>query len=489
MQKYLAEMQQQVEQMFGDRIYFDLLTGLPNRVLFTQYLTWSLAKIDSASETLTIILLNLDRFKNINDSLGHRFGDRLLQLVAERLKQTLGTEIIVSRWSGDEFALTIPDLTDRAAMDRFAQRVLDCFELPFRFEQSVQTLATDSLYIKASMGMAVATPSNTDLETLLHQANIALDRAQGKGQNNYQIYSDLVADPTLNRFHLENMLDRAIANTAAREPDVSLSREGQKTANQPLDDRQLLLHYQPQIDIQTGKITGIEALLRCQDIHAKLINPADFIPIAETTGSIVPIGEWVIRTACQQNKLWQDLGLGIFPIAINFSVKQLQNRNLIDIIQTVLATTGLSPTSLEVEITESIAIADLDIAIAILESLRKIGVKISLDDFGTGYSSLAALKYLPLDRLKIDRSFIQELRADTIDAGIVRTIVNLGHELNLSVVAEGVETVEQFEFLRSIDCDAVQGFLFCRPLPAVDLEIAIATNHWQQNLFDRDDRI
>jgi diguanylate cyclase (GGDEF)-like protein len=478
MQMYLAIMQQRVERMFRDRVYYDLLTGLPNRMLFSQYLTLALAKMPSSGELVAVILLNLDRFKNINDSLGHRCGDRLLQLVAERLENTLGTEATICRWSGDEFALMMPALSDLTALDRVADRVLSCFELPFEFEPSFQSLRTDSLYIKASVGIAIAPTGGSDLvERLLQHADAALERAQSSGQNNYEIYTDLVNDPTTlgvvaspreNRLQLENMLDRAIANADGK----------------PFDDRKLLLHYQPQIDTQTGKIIGIEALMRCQDIHANLINPADFIPIAEETGSIVPMGEWVIRTACKQNKLWQDLGLGNFSIAINFSVKQLQDRNLIDTIKAVLAKTGLSPTSLEIEITESIAIKDLDLTIAILESLREIGVKISLDDFGTGYSSLAALKYLPLDRLKIDRSFIRELRTHTVDAGIVRTIVNLGHELNLTVIAEGVETVEQFEFLRSIDCDAVQGFLFSRPLPAADLEIAIANGHWQQDFFD-----
>ena len=243
------------------------------------------------------------------------------------------------------------------------------------------------------------------------------------------------------------------------------------------------LRTQPQIDIQTGAIIGIEALLRCQDTHANTINPADFIPIAEETGSIIQLGEWVIRTACNQSKLWQEMGLGNFPIAVNFSVKQLQDRSLIDTISEILAETKVSPETLEVEITESIAIKDLDLTISILESLREIGVKISLDDFGTGYSSLSALKYLPLDRLKIDRSFIRELKLNTIDASIVSTIVNLGHELNLNVVAEGVETIEQFELLRSINCDAVQGFFFSRPLAATELETMITTgSYWHHNL-------
>lgn len=464
---YFAVIQQQVDRMFQDRSYYDLLTGLPHRLLLDRWLSLTLAKMPVTGNVLAVMLINLDRFKNINDSLGHRLGDRLLQLIATRLKNILGTTAIIGRWSGDEFALLIPELRDIAAVKTFAHRVLNCFDLPFVFEQSLQVLKTNSLPIKVRMGIAIATDSSLASETLVQQANIALDRAKHHNTNNYEIYRPIVTNPATictdtpaeNRLRLEHILDRAIV------------------------DRNLFLHYQPQIDIHTGSIIGIEALLRCQDAHSKTINPADFIPIAEETGSIIQLGEWVIRTACQQSKLWQERGLGNFPIAVNLSVKQLQDHHLINKISEILAETQVSPATLEVEITESIAIKDLDLTISILESLREIGVKISLDDFGTGYSSLAALKYLPLDRLKIDRSFIRELKLNTVDASIVKTIINLGHELNLNVVAEGVETIEQFELLRSINCDAVQGFLFSRPLPATDLETMITTgSYWHHHL-------
>jgi diguanylate cyclase (GGDEF)-like protein len=471
---YVAVMEQRVAQMCRNRAYYDVLTGLPNRLLFSQSLTLGLAKMPAVGEFLAVAFLGLDRFKNINDGISYRFGDRLLQLIAERLQHTLDHQAIVGRWSGDEFAILMPALSDVTALNQIADRVLSCFDLPFVFDRSVGILNTNSLYLKASMGIALSDRSGQDdSETLLKHADAALNLAKNKGRNNYEIYSGNIVHPTPvgaaspaeNRLQVENMLDSVCAALAGR----------------AIDDRQLVLHYQPQLDIHTGQIIGIEALLRCQDLYAKLIDPADFIPIAEETGSILPMGEWVIRTACKQKKLWQDMGLGNFPIAVNFSVKQLQDRKLIDTITNILAETGLSPAALEVEITESIAIKDLDLAIAILESLREIGVKISLDDFGTGYSSLAILKYLPLDRLKIDRSFIRELQANTVDAGIVKTIVNLGHELNLNVVAEGVETVEQLDFLRSINCDTVQGFLFSRPLPASELETTIAKGIYWYN--------
>ena len=463
----ISIMQQQLEQLSGDRLYYDLLTGLPNRPLFTRLLTLSLAKMPLTDRVLTVMLLNLDRFKHINDCLGYKIGDRLLQLVAIRLKNTLDDRVIIGRWSGDEFAILIPDLANPTAVTEVVDRVLNCFNLPFKFDRSFQTLKTDSLYIKAKIGIAIAT-ANMDSEILLQQADIALDRTRSNSTNKYEIYTAISAHPPIDRLRLENILIRAIA---VSDTDST-------------DDRKLLLHYQPQIDIHTGKIIGIEALIRCQDFHAKIISPADFIPIAEENGSIVPMGKWVIKTACQQNKRWQDLGLGNFPIAVNFSVKQLQDRNLVDTIRSILAETKLSPVDLEVEITETIAIKDLDTTIAVLDALRKIGVKIALDDFGTGYSSLAALKYLPLDRLKIDRSFIRELTVNSVESSIVKTIINLGHDLNLDVMAEGVETAAQLDVLRSINCDTVQGFLFSRPLTAIDLETAMARGScWHQHLF------
>ncbi len=468
---YLAIMQQRVEQMSRSRVYYDALTGLANRLLFSQWLTWELAKMPLSGENLAVIFLSLDRFKNINDSLGHRQGDRLLQLIAERLKNTLGSDTAIGRWGGDEFAMAIPALPDLTAVTVVADLILTCFDRPFIFDRNLRFLETNSLYVKASMGIAIATNQGEDIDVLLHQADAALDRAKHRGQNRYEIYTNPLAYPASDRLRLENILanvNAALANGSIADRDKN-----------SLNDRKLIVHYQPQIDIDTGKIIGVESLLRCQDSHQRLISPADFIPIAEETGSIVQIGKWVLRTACQQLKYWQDLEVGKFPIAVNFSVKQLQDRSLVDTITTILAEAELSACDLEIEITESIAIKDLESTIYILQSLREIGVKISLDDFGTGYSSLAALKYLPLDRLKIDRSFIRELRANTVDAGIVRTIVNLGHELNLNVVAEGVETVEQFEFLRSVNCDAAQGFLFSRPLPAPEFEdLLIRGNYW-----------
>lgn len=449
MQIYLAVMQDRIEQMRGDRAYYDLLTNLPNRSFLHQQLILELAKMRSATGTLATILLDLDRFKTVNESLGHSCGDRLLQAIAQRLQVTMPSTGTIGRWSGDEFILLIPNLDCGSAVNKIAESLLGCFDRPFAIFQTGFGANPNSVYIKASIGIAITVNADVEIENLLKDAENALSSAKQNGKNTYQIYNTATAPSSVDSFQLENILYRAI------------------------DEQQLMLHYQPQIALDTGKVIGVEALLRCQNLNDRAIGPDLFIPIAEESGSILPIGEWVLRNACQQNKLWQGRGLGYFPIAINFSLGQLQDNNSIERIIDILAETGLSPEYLEIEITEGTAVEDLQLTIAILASLRRIGVKISLDDFGTGYSSLAVLKHLPLDRLKIDRLFIQELRANTVDAGIVKTIVNLGHELQLQTIAEGVETLEQLECLRAIGCDAIQGFLISRPLSAIDLERAI----------------
>jgi diguanylate cyclase (GGDEF)-like protein len=455
----LAVAQRRVEYMYRRHAYYDALTGLPNRSLLQQRLTLALAKMESAGDGLAVIVLDIDRFKMINDSLGHVCGDRLLKLVAERLKKNLDDTAIIGRWSGDEFTLVIPGLSSVKLVHQIADKIQNCLREPFEFPEVFPALKTKLLHLKASMGIAIAPLHGEDSKTLIERANAALYRAKQNGKNKYEIYTIAISHVATERLRLENILHQAI------------------------EEEQFFLHYQPQVDLRTGKVTGVEALVRCQDRYGKLISPADFIPIAEETGSIDRIGEWVLRQACQQNQFWREMGLGDFPVAVNLSTIQLQEKNLIDVIAAILAETRLSPDGLEIEITESVAIRDLDLTIDILQCLRGIGVKISLDDFGTGYSSLASLKYLPLDRLKIDRAFVRELRADTVEAGIVKAIINLGHELNLNVVAEGVETLEQLQFLKSINCDTVQGYLFSRPLSAIDLEpLIIHGGYWHQDL-------
>jgi diguanylate cyclase (GGDEF)-like protein len=456
---YTAVMQQRVETMFRHQSYYDALTALPNRWLFQQRLTLALAKSQEEGTALAVIFLDIDRFKTINDSLGHSIGDRLLQMVATRLQKTLRPGDMLGRWGGDEFTFLITSCTQPTELNLMCDIIFHSLAAPFEFEENFPHLQTNTLYIQGTMGIAVSPYDGEDSEMLLQHANAALCLAQQQGERR-EVYSSQICSQAMHRLRIENTLYQAI--------DLMGSGEQER----------FFLHYQPQISLVDRRVIGIEALLRCHDSAGKLVSPLDFIPIAEDTGSIERIGEWVLLTACRQNKRWQAANLGYFSVAVNLSVKQLQQPGLVQVVQRALAESGLAAKYLEVEITESIAISNLALAVQVLQELRSIGVQVSLDDFGTGHSSLAALKYLPLDRLKVDRSFIKELTVGSIDAGIVRTVIGLGRELNLEVIAEGVETLEQLKFLESVNCDAVQGYYFSKPLPAKDLVGSIVDGKW-----------
>jgi diguanylate cyclase (GGDEF)-like protein len=459
---YTAVMQQRIESMFRHQSYYDVLTGLPNRLLLQQRLTLALAKAQENDELLAVLFLDLDRFKKINDSLGHGIGDQLLQMVVSRLQGSVESSAVLGRWGGDEFTFLISGFRDLLELEAIAQGILDDLAVPFEFENNFVHLNSNYLYLQGSMGIAVSPYDGEDGDTLLKHADAALYLAKQRGSG-YETYSAAIGSQAMQRLRLENLLYRALDCTKQEHP---VGRE------------RFALHYQPQINALDRRVVGVEALLRCFDAQAKPIGPLEFIPVAEDTGSIVQIGEWVLREACAQNKRWQDQGLGFFPVAVNLSVKQIQQPDFVEVVKGALGVCGLAAEYLEVEITESMAIGNLAGTIRVLQELRDYGIKVSLDDFGTGYSSLSALKHLPLDRMKVDRSFIQELRAGSIDAGIVRTIVNLGRELRLEVIAEGVETPEQLDFLASVDCYAVQGYLFSKPLPAGELAVSIQGGQW-----------
>jgi diguanylate cyclase (GGDEF)-like protein len=456
---YTAVMQQRVESMFRHQSYYDALTLLPNRLLFQQRLTLALAKSPEEGTTLAVIFFDIDRFKTINDSLGHSVGDRLLQMVAARLQKALRPGDVLGRWGGDEFTFLITSCSQPAELTMMCDHIFHSLAAPFEFEESFAHLQSNTLYLQGTMGVAVSPYDGEDSEMLLQHANAALCLAKQQGSR-YEVYSSQICSQAMQRLRIENILYQAIDSLGSAHQE------------------RFFLHYQPQISLTNRRVIGVEALLRCHDSDGKLVSPLDFIPVAEDTGSIDRIGEWVLMTACKQNQRWQEQGLGAFPVAVNLSVKQIQQPGLVSIVKRALAESGLAAKYLEVEITESIAISNLDLAVQILQELRSLGVQVSLDDFGTGHSSLAALKYLPLDRLKVDRSFIKELTVGSIDAGIVRTVINLGRELNLEVIAEGVETLEQLEFLQSVQCDAVQGYYFSKPLPANDLAGSIAAGQW-----------
>ncbi|MDB9375856.1 EAL domain-containing protein [Nodularia sphaerocarpa] len=427
----------QRQQVFG-KIRFqalhDLLTGLPNRLLFDELLNKAIPNSVRNKESLAVMFLDLDRFKVINDTLGHTLGDRLLQDVAQRLNNSLRGGDTVARWGGDEFIILLPRVQYLEEVSLVAQRILQGLE-------DVFYLDGHELYVSGSIGIALLDKYSPDAETLIQHADTALYYAKDKGRNNYQFYTN-----TLN----------------TKNPEL-LTLE--KSLRYALERKELMVYYQPKINISTRQITGMEALLRWQHPDMGLIAPNVFIPLAEASGLIIPIGEWVLRTACIQNKAWQQEGFPPLNIAVNLSPQQFRQPKLVETVAKILTQTDLDPEFLELEITETTAIEDLDFSKTVLQSLEQMGVKLSIDDFGTGHSSLSRLQLLPFHNLKIDKSFIQQLTKDVKAAHIVQAIVTLGKSLELKLTAEGVENQEELDFLASIHCDDVQGFLFYKPLP------------------------
>ncbi|MBC1239025.1 EAL domain-containing protein [Nostoc sp. 2RC] len=430
-----ARQRQQVEEKIRYQALHDMLTGLPNRLLFDEMLNKALPNASRKGESLAVIFLDLDRFKVINDTLGHTLGDKLLKEVAQRLNDSLRKGDTVARWGGDEFIILLPRVNNIEEVTQVAERILQTLEKAFH-------LQGHELYISASLGIALLDSNSPNAETLIQHADTALYHAKDKGRNNYQFYS---------------------VSLSAKNPEL-LTLE--KSLRYALERKEFSLYYQPRVSIATGEITGMEALLRWQHPDMGLVAPSVFIPLAEQSGLIVPIGEWVLRTACKQNKAWQDAGLPPLMMAVNLSLKQFRQPQLVETVAKILQQTGLEPHFLELEITETTAIEDLEFTRTVLQDLQQMGVHLSIDDFGTGHSSLSRLQLLPLHNLKIDKSFIQDLTHDVKVAHIIKAIVSLGRSLGLRLTAEGVENQEELEFLRSIHCEDVQGFLFYRPLSA-----------------------
>ncbi len=384
------------------------------------------------------MFLDLDRFKVVNDTVGHAGGDQLLQSVGEHLTKVLREVDTVARAGGDEFALLVPGISRVEDAVEVAQRVLGSLREP-------RWIAGHEFHVTTSIGIAVYPGDGGDAETLLRNADTAMYRAKEQGRDTYQIFA-----PSMNA----NIVEQAVLENDLR---YALGRD------------EFVVHYQPQLVIETSQIVGIEALVRWRHQGRGLVYPDDFIPLAEDTGLIVPLGEWVLRTACAQNKAWQEAGLPPVRMAVNLSARQFQP-SLTDLVARVLRDTGLEPKWLELEITEGIAMRDLDFTVTMLRSLRDMGVTISIDDFGTGYSSLGYLKRFPIDAVKIDRSFVRDTPADADDAAIVTAIIGLAQSLNLRVIAEGVESHEQLSFLKERQCHEMQGYLFGRPVPPEDFE-------------------
>lgn len=431
-----ARQRQQVEKMIRYQALHDALTGLPNRLHFNEQLTKTLANAVQSRENLAVMFLDLDRFKTINDTLGHKLGDLLLQSVAQRLRDFLRAGDTVARWGGDEFIILLPRVTSTEEVAQIAKRILQALEKAFQLEGH-------ELYISGSIGITLFNKdAPADAEVLIQQADIAVYHAKQQGRNNYQFYTTSINTKTPEVLTIEKSLRHA------------------------LEKEEFVVYYQPQVNIRTGKIIGMEALLRWNHPEMGLIAPNVFIPLAEESGLIVTIGEWVLRTACMQNKAWQNAGLPPLTMAVNLSLKQFREPKLVQTVAQILEQTGLEPRFLELEITETVAIEDLDFTKKVLQQFQEMGVRLSIDDFGTGHSSLSRLQLLPLHNLKIDRSFIGELTTDVKVAHIVKAIVSLGRNLGLRLIAEGVEKQEELEFLKSINCENVQGFLFYKPLCA-----------------------
>jgi diguanylate cyclase (GGDEF)-like protein len=425
--------------------FHDDLTSLPNRLMLNQRLDRALSRNRRTGSKLAILFMDLDRFKVINDSLGHEVGDVLLRQVADRLRSQSREGDTVARMGGDEFVVLIENRKNLNDISACARRLVEELSAPY-------LLGTKDCHVTLSIGISIFPSDGSDSQSLLKAADVAMYRAKELGRNNFQYYLPSMNVHTVDRLELESDLSRA------------------------LERGEFLLHYQPKVEISTGLITGTEALLRWKHPVRGLVPPLDFISLAEETGLIVPIGEWVLATACAQNKLWQDMGLTKLGISVNLSARQFSDSMLLAKLTRIIHASGLDPSSLELEITESVVMSDGESAVGVLEQLKSIGVRIAIDDFGTGYSSLGYLKRFPIDTLKVDRSFIRDIPADSGDRKIAQAIIAMAHALRLEVVAEGVENAEQLKFLRAQHCDAVQGYFLFRPLPVDEATDVLKVN-------------
>lgn len=428
--------QRRSEDRIRHLVYYDDLTGLPNRRMFRDRLVEEVNKAERVNE-LAVFYVDIDRFKLVIDSLGHDYADILLLQVAERLTHIIGKDDFIARMERDEFALFFPHTKSEEEVNELAEGIAKLLDPPF-------SLKNYHIHITASIGVSIHQSSTEAAEDLLRRADIALSRAKESGKNNHQVFTPAMNNSSIERLTMENDMRKA------------------------LNKGEFELYYQPQVDTETGKVICFEALLRWNHPENGLVQPNKFIPLAEETGMIVGIGEWVIYEACRQNKLWQDEGFPKVPVSVNLSTRQFHQSDLSDKISEILTKTGLEAKYLELEITESVMM-DFDRAADSFQKMQKLGVAISIDDFGTGYSSLSYLKRMPINKLKIDRSFVRDVMHNVNDAAIVDTIISMARSLKLRVIAEGVETIEQMKYLCNNQCDELQGYFFSPPLPANEI--------------------
>ena len=428
------------EEKYRVMAYYDTLTGLPNRICSERYLNDQLESSKVSKSKIGILTLDLDNFKNVNDTIGHTFGNRLLIAVAKLLRQLdVEKDGMFARIGGDAFMFIIPYVKDESVLKNLAENIIDILKAPI-------IIAEHEINITSSIGITMYPKDGEDSVTLLKNVDTAMYSAKEVGKNNYQFFVKEMNIRMLEKSKLEKDLRKAIKNN------------------------EFVVYYQPQINISTGDVVGMEALVRWKNPTLGLVPPMEFIPIAEETGLIIPIGEFVLRTACRKNKEWQDKGYAPKRVAVNLSGKQFQQKNLMEVIEDVLKETNLEPQWLELEITESIAMLDIDYTIIILHKLIDRGIHISLDDFGTGFSSLNYLKILPINILKIDKTFVDDIDKSPKEAAIARAIISMAHSMAMVIVAEGVEHIAQLEFLKDQGCDKAQGFLFSKPVTEEDFE-------------------
>jgi diguanylate cyclase (GGDEF)-like protein/PAS domain S-box-containing protein len=426
---------------YREKAHYDHLTGLPNRSLLNDQLNFMLAHARRNGQILAILFIDLDRFKVTNDTLGYTIGDQLLQAVAARLKNAVREVDAVFRLGNDEFAIILEEIAHIQDAAKVAQKILTLSGQPFTFKG-----CKHDVYINASIGISLFPYDGVNMESLVKNAETAMLRAKEQGHNHYQHYTPGMNARAFEHLTIEFQMHKALKNS------------------------EFVVYYQPLIDIANQTVIGAEALVRWMHPDMGLVAPDEFIPIAEETGLIIPIGEFVLRTACSQTKLWQAKGHAGLRIAVNLSARQFQQRNLLGRIEEAINASGLKPEFIELEITESFGMKNPELTVKILRELKKRGIHISIDDFGTGYSSLYYLKRFPLNALKIDRIFVRDIFADPEDAALVSIMITMAHKLNLKVVAEGVENVKQLEYLKAHGCDYCQGFLFSPPVPAEKFE-------------------
>lgn len=426
--------------------YYDTLTGLPNRTFFNEKFSNGISKAKQHQHQLALLYMDLDNFKTVNDTLGHMFGDLLLKNVGDLLKKRIGQTHTVSRIGGDEFVILLDTVNNIHEVTNVVQSILSAFQNPWILDDR-------EFYITPSIGITLYPKDGDNIHTLFKNADMAMYYAKREGKNNYMYYTSHMNQQLIEKLEMENHLRHA------------LKRE------------ELIVYYQPQIDISSNKVMGIEALIRWHHPSLGFISPLKFIPLAEETGLIHSIGEWVLRTACKQNKVWQDKGYPPLKMSVNLSVHQLQHQNLAKQIGVILKETEMDAHWLTLEITESVAMKDFHTTFVTLKELREMGIQIALDDFGSGYSSLTYLKKLPIDTLKMDKSFIYDCIDCSNEPAITKAVIDLAHSMDLKVVAEGVETFDQLSILKKQSCDIAQGYLFSKPLPAKDVEKMMMQHH------------